>query len=68
MRSSLVLQIALVYGPEVICDRNTMLIPCSLQANHYEPALAINIRKRHAQDAMPTCVGTPVSDPLPGAA
>jgi peptidoglycan hydrolase-like protein with peptidoglycan-binding domain len=39
-----------------------MLIPCSLQANHYEPALAINIRDRHPEDAMPTCAGTPISD------
>jgi hypothetical protein len=67
-RLALVLQIALVYGPEIICDRNTMLIPRSLQTNHDESALAINIGKRHAQDAMPTCAGTPISDPLPGAA
>src|SRR5580704_3863242 len=50
-RSALVLQIALIYGPEIICDRNTMLIPRSLQTNHDESALAINIGKRHAQDA-----------------
>ena len=45
-----------------------MLVPRSLQADHDEPALAINIGKRHAKDAMPTCANTPISDPLPGAA
>src|ERR1700729_288021 len=67
-RSTFVLQIALVYGPEIICDRNTMLIPRSLQTNHNESTLAINIRERHPKDAMPTCAGTPISDPLPSAA
>jgi hypothetical protein len=45
-----------------------MLISRSLQSNHDESALAIDIRERHPEDAMSTCAGTPVSDPLSGAA
>jgi hypothetical protein len=45
-----------------------MLIPRSLQADHNQTTLTIDIGSRHAEDAVPAHVAAPVSDPLPGAA
>jgi len=57
-------EVVLVERPEVIGHGNPVLVTSPLQQHRDGPSLLVNVRKRHAENAMTAGKRTPVADPL----
>jgi hypothetical protein len=59
--AAFLLEIKLVHRPEIIGDGDTMFASCTLEANDDQAALAVDIRQRHPQNAVPSGTLVPIA-------